>query len=116
LSPEIHDLTSEVSILCDSAILRFDISLCEYITVNVDNKFWDNDKNYLTINVTQSNPFTNLSSYVELDLHVDRRGDGQLKGSTLYGLLTLFGVFIVGILCIRFFCADTISKKGNKLY
>jgi len=94
------------SVLCDSSIYKFSVSLKEEISINPSHDFWKNEDNYLIVNVTQLNIFSNMTSNTELNLRVSKKGEGLHTRSLALSSITIVITLISSILIMRFFCTE----------
>ena len=99
---DLKDGVVTFTMLCDSAIIKIDVSQRAELVINTRHSFWDNPDNKLLVKITQPDNFVNQTD--ELTLEIELRKEDGVNLSTPYasGAIVLVVMAIASGLVMRF--------------
>ena len=103
---ELDDGIVTFTMLCDSAILKVDVSEKTEMILNTHHHYWKNPHNKMMINITQPDAFVLEPSQILLEIEVHKEPD--LVQSTPYvgGSLIILSILIVSGLMFKFYLKE----------
>lgn len=113
ISISIEDDNSEsalitFSLLCDSTILKYVVSLREDLTINTAHPYWQQKDAYLVVNVSQDSVYHGYTSSTYLPLKVKRENHDLQLHSVGYitGFVSLSVIGLGALIIVKYFLSE----------